>query len=189
VPALYYDLASPYAYLAVARAGAVLGAEPDLQPVLAGAIFNWRGHGSWAHTPSREAHVAEVESRARRYGLPPIAWPPGWPADSLQAMRAATWAADRGTGREFARIAFARAFADGADLSDHAVLDDVCERAGLSPAEMREAIATRAIKARLKDATTRAYAAGVAGVPCLRVGDRVFYGDDQLEAAAVAVAA
>src|SRR5829696_3481699 len=39
---LYYDLASPYAYLAVARAADVLGAEPELKPVLVGAIFGSR---------------------------------------------------------------------------------------------------------------------------------------------------
>ena len=47
---LYYDLASPYAYLAVSRAAEVLGAAPRLQPVLVGAIFGWRGRGSWALT-------------------------------------------------------------------------------------------------------------------------------------------
>ena len=36
---LYYDLASPYAYLAVMRAADVLGDAPRLQPVLVGAIF------------------------------------------------------------------------------------------------------------------------------------------------------
>lgn len=32
---LYFDLASPYSYLAVMRAEEVLGGEPELQPVLA----------------------------------------------------------------------------------------------------------------------------------------------------------
>src|SRR5881409_293348 len=74
---LYFDLGSPYAYLAVERAGRVLGAEPELQPVLAGAIFAHRGYGSWALTDQRAAGEVEIERRAREYGLPPIAWPPG----------------------------------------------------------------------------------------------------------------
>jgi hypothetical protein len=72
-PVLYFDLASPYAYLAVERAASVLGAEPALQPVLVGAIFGYRGWGSWAGTPERERNMAEIEQRARAYGLP-LTW-------------------------------------------------------------------------------------------------------------------
>ncbi|HKP88647.1 MAG TPA: hypothetical protein VJT75_01615, partial [Thermoleophilaceae bacterium] len=84
---LFYDLGSPYGYLAVARAPAVLGGDVELVPVLLGAIFAERGHGSWSQTGARAANVAEVERRAREYGLPPVAWPPGWPPNTLHAMR------------------------------------------------------------------------------------------------------
>src|SRR5205085_9663745 len=96
---LYFDLGSPYAYLAVERAGGVLGHEPELQPVLLGAIFAARGHGSWAHTEQRAAGEAEIERRAAAYGLPPIAWPPDWPSPPLAAMRAAVIAQQEGRTR------------------------------------------------------------------------------------------
>ena len=89
---LYFDLGSPYAYLALERAGSVLGQAPELEPVLLGAIFRWRGRGSWARTDQRSVGMTEVERRARRYGLPSLVWPPAWPTDGLAAMRAATWA-------------------------------------------------------------------------------------------------
>jgi len=91
-PLLFYDLGSPYAYLAVERAAHVLGAPPDLRPVLLGAIFAARGHGSWSATPQRDAGMAEVERRAAAYGLPPLRWPGDWPPNTLAAMRAAVWA-------------------------------------------------------------------------------------------------
>lgn len=50
---LYFGLGSPYAYLAIARADAVFGCAPDLQPVLLGAIFKLRGWGSWSQTAQR----------------------------------------------------------------------------------------------------------------------------------------
>src|SRR3954471_16219893 len=118
---LYFDLGSPYAYLAVERAGAVLGTEPELQPILLGAIFKLRGHGSWAHTEERAAGEAEVERRAREYGLPPVAWPPEWPSNTLAAMRACVWASRR----EFVLAAFRRAFVDGDDLGELRVLREV----------------------------------------------------------------
>jgi 2-hydroxychromene-2-carboxylate isomerase len=180
---LYYDLGSPYAYLAFERAASVLGAEPRLEPILVGGIFVLRGWGSWAHSAERAERVAEVERRAERYGLPPLRWPPGWPDNTLRAMRAARWAQRLGAGREFARAAFRRAFAEGGDLSDLGVVAELAAAAGLPAAELAAAIEDPALKAELKEATQRAWERGVAGVPCLEVAGEVFYGDDQLEAA------
>jgi 2-hydroxychromene-2-carboxylate isomerase len=183
-PLLYVDLGSPYAYLAVERAPALLGAEPELRPVLLGAIFAWRGSGSWSATSERPARVADLEARAARAGLPPFAWPPGWPADGLAAMRAATWAAMQGRASAFARSAFRLQFAAGEDLADVAVLEAAARGAGLDPAALRPAIADPAVKQRLRDATQAAWDAGVRGIPTLAVGGKLFYGDDRLEAAA-----
>lgn len=185
-PTLYYDLGSPYAFLAVERAERVLGVAPALRPILLGAIFQLRGHGSWAHTATRARNQAEIERRAALYGLPPLRWPPGWPPNTLGAMRAALWATEAGAGERFARRAFRAAFLEGADLSDIEALVAVTAQAGLDPDEMRTAIERPDLKARLRAVTDEAWADGVRGVPTLRVGDELFYGDDQLEAAAAA---
>jgi 2-hydroxychromene-2-carboxylate isomerase len=180
---LYYDLASPYAYLAFARAADVLGAAPALQPVLAGAIFAHRGYGSWAHMETREANVAEVERRAAAYGLPPIAWPPSWPPNSLNAMRAVVWAQrERGAGAAFSRAAFHAAFAQGADLGDVAALERIAEATGLGDgAALRDGIADPAVKTELREATDSAIARGVGGVPTVETADgRLLFGDDRL---------
>jgi 2-hydroxychromene-2-carboxylate isomerase len=183
-PTLFYDLGSPYAYLAAERAASVLGVAPRLEPVLVGGIFVLRGHGSWSQTDERPNRVAEVEARARHYGLPPLVWPPGWPNNTLQAMRAAVWAERLGAGQAFARAAFRRAFAASADLSQLDVLLDVAVSVGLPAEQLSAAIAAPAIKEALRAATTRAWQRGVVGVPCIGVGERILYGDDQLEAAA-----
>src|SRR4051794_41916493 len=109
MPELYFDLGSPYAYLAVERAPRVLGVPPVLRPVLLGAIFRARGSGSWARTEARAAGIAEVERRAAAYGLPPLRLPPGWPRNGLPAMRAAVWAGGRGAPGALAPAAHPRA--------------------------------------------------------------------------------
>jgi 2-hydroxychromene-2-carboxylate isomerase len=183
-PTLYYDLGSPYAYLAVERAAGVLGAEPRLQPILVGGIFVERGHGSWAHTPEREARIREIEERAARYGLAPLAWPPGWPNNTLQAMRAAIWAQGIGAGAEFARAGFRRAFAEGRDLSRLEEVVAIAASIGLPAEDLSVAIAEQATKDRLREATARAWEKGVRGVPSTEVDGEVFFGDDRLEQAA-----
>jgi 2-hydroxychromene-2-carboxylate isomerase len=179
-PALYYDLGSPYAYLAVARAERALGAAPQLRPVLLGAIFAARGHGSWAHTPTRAENVAEVERRAAAYGLPPVRWPPDWPPNTLAAMRAAVWAGRAGRGDAFAHAAFRRAFADGDDLADARVLTEIAAEAGLPGDELEAAIAAPDVKAELRERTDAALERGVRGVPTLELDGRLLYGDDAM---------
>ena len=181
---LYYDLASPYAYLAVARAATVLGEEPRLQPVLVGAIFGWRGRGSWAHTPERAAGEAEIERRAARYGLPPLVWPDGWPLNSLSAMRAAVWADRQGRGPQFARAVYEREFAHGEDVSGVAALDEIGRSVGVEG--IPDAVADPEIKLALREATEAAWERGVQGVPTLEAGRRLYFGDDRLEEAAEA---
>jgi 2-hydroxychromene-2-carboxylate isomerase len=187
MPTLYYDLGSPYSYLSVERAHAVLPAPPALQPILVGAIFNHRGWGSWGHMDTRAAHVAEIEARAARYGLPPVAWPPGWPNDTLGAMRATVWAQrDHGAGDAFARAAFRAAFARGVDLADVDALVAVAATVeGLPAADLPAAIADPTVKAALRAVTDAALALGVPGVPTLALDDgRLLFGDDRLEEAA-----
>jgi 2-hydroxychromene-2-carboxylate isomerase len=181
---LYYDLGSPYAYLAVARSEQVLGQDVTLQPVLAGAIFRQRGWGSWGQTGARSRNVAEIERRAAAYGLPPVQWPSGWPNNTLSAMRLATWADARGAGAAFARAGFAAAFQQGRDLSDRETLLAAAASSGLEPDAAARAIADDAVKTALREATERAIAAGVRGVPTTAVDGQLFFGDDQLAAAA-----
>lgn len=187
-PTLYFDLGSPYAYLALERAKAVLGRAPELEPVLLGAIFRWRGRGSWGRTDERSVGMAEVRRRAHRYGLPALVWPTAWPTDGLAAMRAATWARHQGCAGPFAQAVFRRQFAEGGDIADPAVLADCAVRAGLNPADMTAALSDPEVKDALRLATQRAWDAGVRGIPSLRVGSAIFYGDDRLEAAAVDLA-
>ena len=183
-PVLYYDLGSPYAYLAAERASKVFGCEPRFEPVLVGGLFAERGHGSWAHTEEREKRIAEIEARAADYGLRPVIWPAGWPNDTLKAMRAAVWADRLGLGMSFAQAAFRRAFRDGVDLSQIEELAGVATSLGLPGEELEESIALPEVKGFLREATERAWSQGVAGVPCIDVCGEIFFGDDRLEEAA-----
>jgi 2-hydroxychromene-2-carboxylate isomerase len=178
---LYFDLGSPYAHLAVARAERVLGRPPLLRPVLLGAIFAARGYGSWSQSAQREGRISELEGRAERYGLPPFAWPPGWPLDGLAAMRACVWAEEQGALDRFAHAAFEHEFGRGEDISGLTALAAIATEAGLLGGELEGAVASAPVKARLRELTEQAWARGVRGVPTVAVGETLIYGDDQLE--------
>lgn len=181
-PVLYFDLASPYSYLAVMRARLVLPVDPFLQPVLAGAIFAHRGWGSWALTSAREQNVVEIERRAAEYGLA-IAWPRGWPPNSLLAQRAAIHAQRRGLARQFAQAAYLMTYGEGEALSETTVLA-AGESIGIGREELSLAVRDPKVKLALREATDDAIALGVRGVPTLAASGELHFGDDSLELAA-----
>ena len=184
----YFDLGSPYAYLAAERVNVVFaaaGAEvPEWQPVLLGGLFRRFGRDSWANGPGREEGLREVERRTSAYGLPPISWPQPFPGNTLYAMRVATFAKEIGRTVSFSLAAFRQAFAAGRDLS---VPENVMLAAAASemhPRAIEVAVARDAVKSALREATDRAGDLGVTGVPSVVVGGEVFWGDDRLEEAA-----
>jgi 2-hydroxychromene-2-carboxylate isomerase len=181
-----FDVGSPYAWLAAERVERVLGADPTWQPVLLGGLFRLTGRSSWARGDAdrRRAGMAEIERRARGYGLPPVRWPDPWPGDNLFAMRVATHAAREGAARAFALAAGRAAFTRGVDLSLHDAVLAAAADAGLDPARAAVAAQQPDVKAELKEATERWHARGAFGVPTLFVGGASYWGDDRLESAA-----
>jgi 2-hydroxychromene-2-carboxylate isomerase len=182
----YFDLGSPFAYLAAERLHEVLPAPVDWQPVSLGGLFKLNGRSSWSlgDPQRRQAGMAEVERRARLYGLPPVRWPDPWPGDYLTAMRAATFAHRAGRGRELTTHAFRDAFQRGHDLSITAHVLTAARDAGLDPEEVDEATRDPEIKLALREATDAAHRLGVFGVPTLAIDGELFWGDDRLDAAA-----
>jgi len=185
----YFDLGSPYAYLTAARIDDVLPVPVVWQPISLGGLFKANGRSSWAlgGDDSRQGGIAEVERRARDYGLEALRWPEPWPTNYLYAMRAATYAFQAGRGREFAIEAFRRAFAHGRDLALEENVLDVAVRAGLDREAVDEATRNPEIKLALRTATEAAHVLGVFGVPTVVVGKEIFWGDDRLREAAVAL--
>jgi 2-hydroxychromene-2-carboxylate isomerase len=180
----YYDVGSPYAYLAAERVDELMPVDVEWHPVLLGGLFQATGRSSWALTEHREAGIAEIERRAAERGLPPMAWPEPWPGDGLLAMRAAVVAHRLGRGREFALQALRVHFREGRSLNDRDALEDALARAGLDPASVLEAAADQPTKTELRDLTAQALERGVTGVPSIIVAGEVFWGDDRLQDAA-----
>jgi 2-hydroxychromene-2-carboxylate isomerase len=182
----YFDLGSPYAYLAAQRLHEVLGGQVEWQPVSLGALFKLTGRSSWSlgDPERRQAGMAEVERRARLYGLPPVRWPDPWPGSYLMAMRAATFAYQIGQGHRFTMQAFRNGFQEGSDLSISAEVLRAAEAAGLDPAAVEAATRDPDVKHALRDATDAAQQLGVFGVPTIAIDGELFWGDDRLEDAA-----
>lgn len=190
-PTFYFDLGSPFAYLAAERLHEALGEDVEWQPVSLGALFKLAGRSSWSlgDAERRRAGMAEVQRRARLYRLPPVRWPEPWPSNYLMAMRAATFAYQKGHGHEFTMRAFRNAFQQGSDLSIPAEVLRAAAEVGLDPRTVEQATQDPDVKVALRNATDAAFELGVFGVPTVAIDGELFWGDDRLEEAAARVRA
>jgi 2-hydroxychromene-2-carboxylate isomerase len=182
----YYDFNSPYAWLAAERVNRVMPAPPVWRAISFSHVLKHSQRLPWSVSDEREAGIEAVEKRASERGLPKIRWPEGWPANTIPmaGLRAATFAADIGKSISFSLAAFRQTFLAGRPMNE---LDNVliagaaCE---LHPNAIKTALERDAIKQKLTDNTNEAIELGIHGVPTVAVNGELFWGDDQLEAAA-----
>lgn len=152
----YFDLASPWAWIAAERVNTLFDLPPVWQPV--------------APDPVAEPGAGErreIERAAAEAGLLPLRWPDPWPGEVDAAMRTATFAKQGGRAVAFALAAFRQAFAAGRDLS---VVDNVLIAAAaceLHPRAVLKGIETKAVREELARATAEARERGVTSTPAV----------------------
>ena len=184
----FYDLNSPYAYLAAHRVDEVLGSDIDWCPIAFGPLLIATERVPWSLKPGREEQMRECEQRAAARGLPPIRWPEGWPAEtySVNGARAALVGKRHGRVREVTKALFEQVFVHGGKLNDPAVLVAAGEAAGVPG--LREAVGEEAVKEELREQTDESMALGVVGIPTFEIDGRLYWGDDRLDEAGAAAA-
>jgi 2-hydroxychromene-2-carboxylate isomerase len=184
-PVFYYDVSSPYAWMAAERIGDLIP-DADWRPLYAPALLKLNGRTMWVLTDERESRLAEIEQRAAGYGLPPIRWPASLARRGIDLARAATVARHEGREAEFSLTASRAIFTEGADPSEPEEIRRIANEVGLDGDALLERIATQEVKDEVRATIDEAYARGVQGIPAVIVGDELFWGDDRLEDAAAA---
>jgi 2-hydroxychromene-2-carboxylate isomerase len=190
-PTFYYELNSPYSWLAAERIHTVLPTQPVWKPVSYGHIVKHTGVAPWSFAEDRTRDFEAIEQRAKDRGLLAPKYPPGWPTEinTINALRAAAFAHEIGKGIPFSLAAFRQQFNAGRPLSDIDTIVLAGAACELHPDAILKAIERQSIKDKVKQATEEAIERGVTGVPTVAVGDELFWGDDRLEDAAAALAA
>lgn len=183
-PAFYYDFRDPWSYLAAERVLHTLPVATPWVPIDASRLPGPHAWDGFRCEADVDAHRERIEQVARERGLQPMRWPVEVPFDSRLALLAAWYAKGIGRVVSFSLPAFRQAFAGGHDLATETYVLLAASACEMHPRAVVQAFGRPSVAAELDDATTRAIARGVQTVPAVWAGDRVFHGDDQLEAAA-----
>ncbi|MDQ3678765.1 MAG: hypothetical protein M3401_18530 [Actinomycetota bacterium] len=174
---LFFDLASPYTYLAAERAERLFTAL-EWRPACAAALH--------CGELSRDGTWGAAAARARLLRLP-LVWSEERHLYAVPgAMRAASLAAESGCGGAFVLAASRLAFCGGFDLDDPEILAEAAAAAGIGLRETLDAARDASRDGPIEDAGRLLLAAGADRLPALRVGRMLFCGEDRLSEAAAA---
>jgi 2-hydroxychromene-2-carboxylate isomerase len=102
-----------------------------------------------------------------------------FPVNSVKTMRGCIW-----MGKDmlpFARAAFEIYWGEDQDISQDAVLTEVCKRVGVDPAKFLAGISEQAIKNQLKANTDEVMARGGFGSPTIFIDKTdMYFGNDRM---------
>lgn len=182
----YFDFSSPYGYLASEKIDAIaekFGRQVRWHPILLGVVFKETGAVPLTLAPPLKSNYYLHDfSRSARYLGVPYAHPANFPIATQQAARAYYWlhGQDCAKARAFAHAAYRAFFADGRDISSPDVVLDLAAAQGVEREVLAAALASPALKERLKDECEAAIGKGVFGSPYIIVDGEPFFGADRL---------
>jgi 2-hydroxychromene-2-carboxylate isomerase len=183
-----FDFASPNCWLAYRALPPILartGARLEIEPVLLGGVFKATNNQSpitaFAPVKGKLAYEQlEMDRFIARHGLTQFRMNPHFPVNTLMLVRGLVAAQAAGRGEAYLEAGLRGLWEEGLNLADPAVLAARLDRAGLDGAALIERGQTPEIKAALVEATNRAVARGVFGLPTFFVGEEMFFGKERL---------
>ena len=199
----FFDCSSPWTYLAfhnIQPLAADLKVPILWRPVLVGGIFNSVNPSVYAMrdnpVPAKQAYMKkDLQDWARAAGLTIVMPPKVFPVNSVKAMRGCLWLgganpADLAGSNQMLRFAtavFEAYWSSEDDISQDAVLADICEGVGVNVKAFFDGISQQAVKDQLKANTEEVIRRGGFGSPTMFVGDDMYFGNDRLDLLKAAV--
>lgn len=181
----YYDLSSPYCYLAVMQLPALLArcrASVRFVPVVSGRLQAAADCGTSLH-PTRLRYLqVDLQRWARRLRIP-LHFPSRFPMNSILALRLCVQVADRSEPEHQRLVSqlLSAYWAKDLDLLDHESLRRLLIGLSLPADELLHGCALPDVATMLLRNTEQALSQGVFQTPSFVVGDELFVGSDRLD--------
>lgn len=183
----YFDIASPYSYIAAARIedfAREVGCTTRWVPVLLGGIFRATGNEMPARIQAKAQWMSKDLRMMSQMAGVPFRFPKIFPMNTVSHLRALIAAEKQGGQDALKRLAmefYKLYWGQGRDISAEEWFAAASAGAGLSAEAMSAANDDAEVKAQLIHNTEEAVERGAFGAPTFVIDDRLFWGNDRFE--------
>ena len=181
----YFDLGSPYSYLAYYRL-LQMAEQQEIQivykPILLGGVFKATGNRSPIEIPVKGAYsILDMQRWAEYYHIP-MQMNPHFPMNTLTLMRILTGVQLLHLEKfeQVLKLLFDAMFGTPQNLNEPTVLAEVLKPSGFSVEDIMSMVQSEVVKQKLITETEQAIQRGIFGAPTFFVGDEMYWGQDRL---------
>ena len=181
----YFDLGSPYSYLAYYRL-LQMAEQQEIQivykPILLGGVFKATGNRSPIEIPVKGAYsILDMQRWAEYYHIP-MQMNPHFPMNTLTLMRILTGVQLLHLEKfeQVLKLLFDAMFGTPQNLNEPTVLAEVLKPSGFSVEDIMSMVQSDVVKQKLITETELAIQRGIFGAPTFFVGDEMYWGQDRL---------
>ena len=181
----YFDLGSPYSYLAYYRL-LQIAEQQEIQivykPILLGGVFKATGNRSPIEIPVKGVYsILDMQRWAEYYQIP-MQMNPHFPMNTLTLMRILTGVQLLHLEKfeQVLKLLFDAMFGTPQNLNEPTVLAEVLKPSGFSVEDIMSMVQSDVVKQKLITETEQAILRGIFGAPTFFVGDEMYWGQDRL---------
>ena len=180
----YFDFGSPYTFLAhkgIRKIEKENSIKVKYMPVLLGALLKLTGVKANIDVPIKGKYmIKDCKLWAEKYNIE-FKFNNYFPIITLNLMRCALVAENKGFSQIFINKIFDAIWKDGLNLNDNSILEKLLKNIDINPKNFLIESIDLKIKNELKKRTDEAYKKGVFGTPSFIVNNKIFWGQDRLQ--------
>mgnify|MGYP001262721500 FL=1 len=176
----YFDIISPYAYIAYKNIIKINNIKFNFKPILLGGLHNLVEITAPALNKFKLKNMkndCELISKKNKINF---IWNSEFPINSLYIMRGYLVIKENKK-KEYLETFFDAYWKDDLDLSNEKNIIQMLEKLSINHEEFFKDIAKKEIKDQLKNFTNEAFKKDIFGAPTFVVNNKIFWGQDRLE--------
>ena len=176
----YFDIISPYAYIAYKKILKINNVDFKLKPILLGGLHNLAGITAPAFNKYKMKNMqndCELVSKKNNINFK---WNSRFPINSLNIMRGYLFVKDDKK-EEYLNSFFEAYWKEDQDLSNEENIKIILKKLKIDEIDFFISINDQDVKDKLKELTQEAFEKEVFGAPTFIVNNKIFWGQDRLE--------
>ena len=176
----YFDIISPYSYIAYKKILKIKNINFNLKPILLGGLHNLAGISAPAFNKYKMKNMQnDCELVAKKNNII-FKWNSKFPINSLGIMRGYL-CVENNKKEEYLNSFFEAYWKEDQDLSNEDNIKYFLKKLKIDEFDFLNLISNKETKDKLKQVTQEAFEKGVFGAPTFIVNNKIFWGQDRLE--------